>query len=111
MSTPHSASEGQPPPFNGQQTIYHIPPPDEPPPSYADATHSSSSPLLVGPPPNYGTYRAYTEPDESSVSSSDIESTSRSLPEWVGQALVVLSFLFIIYCFWKLVNDTDGFPG
>jgi hypothetical protein len=101
----------------GQQSIYHIPPPDDPPPEYAppsydDATHSATAPLLVGPPPDYGTYRAYPSPDASSIASSEIEETSRSLPEWVGQALVVMCFVGIIYGFWRLVNeDFDGFPG
>ncbi|KAF2242183.1 hypothetical protein BU26DRAFT_571411 [Trematosphaeria pertusa] len=102
-----------PPPWN-QHAAYQFPPPpppDEPPPSYDDATHSSSSPLLVGPPPNYGTDQAYAEPAESSVASSEIESTDRSLPEWVGQALVVIVFIGIIYGFWKLVNDPDGLDG
>lgn len=95
-----------------------MPPPDDPPPAYAppsyeDATHSSTAPLLVGPPTDYGTQRAYPSRDTSSVASSDIERTTRSLPEWVGQALVVFCFVGIIYGFWKLVNDPDfdGFPG
>jgi hypothetical protein len=68
---------------------------------------------MAGPPPNYGTVRAYPElePDASSTASSDIEETTRSLPEWVGQALVVLVFLAILYGFFRLVNDTDGFNG
>jgi hypothetical protein len=62
---------------------------------------------------SYGTHRAYPEPDFHSEVSSDIEETTRSLPEWVGQALVVLAFLTIIYGFWEFVHDTDldDFPG
>ncbi|KAF2679096.1 hypothetical protein K458DRAFT_408357 [Lentithecium fluviatile CBS 122367] len=112
MSSPSQPSRDQaypPPPPWSQSPVYHTPP-DEPPPSYDDATHSSSSPLLVGPPPDYGTYRAYPEPDESSIASSEIETTDRSLPEWVGQLLVVGVFVGIIYGFWKMVNDPpDGF--
>ncbi|ORX98612.1 hypothetical protein BCR34DRAFT_606885 [Clohesyomyces aquaticus] len=113
MNPLYSATQGQAPPALNQLPIFHLPPPDDPPPSYEDATHSSSSPLLVGPPPNYGTYRAYPEPDPdpSSTASSDIEETTRSLPEWVGQAMVVLVFLAILYGFFRLVNDTDGLSG
>ncbi|KAF2018321.1 hypothetical protein BU24DRAFT_461271 [Aaosphaeria arxii CBS 175.79] len=96
-----------PAPSAEHRPAYHEYPPEEPPPSYDDATHSSHSPLLVGPPPDYGTYRAYPSPDVSSVASSDIEGTSRSLPEWVGQAMVVLCFLGIIYGFWRVVNDPN----
>ncbi|KAF2470277.1 uncharacterized protein BDR25DRAFT_33219 [Lindgomyces ingoldianus] len=105
MNSSFPVLQGQPPSVMSRPPIYHLPPPDEPPPSYDDATHSSSSPLLVGPPPNYGTYQAYPEPDASSSASSDIEETTRALPEWVGQALVVLVFLGILYGFWRLVND------
>ncbi|KAF2869082.1 hypothetical protein BDV95DRAFT_457828, partial [Massariosphaeria phaeospora] len=85
--------------------------PDDPPPSYDDATRSSTVPLLVGPPPNYGTYEPYSEPDASSVASSEIEQIDRSLPEWVGQAMVVLCFVGVIYIFWRFINDPDGFDG
>src|SRR4051812_3688155 len=91
--------QGQNTPTFSQPPIYHLPPPNEPPPSYDDATHSSSTPLLVGPPPNYGTPRAYPEAEDSSMLSSDIEETTRALPEWVGQGLVVLCFLGILYGF------------
>lgn len=107
------SSRDQTPPYSG----YYIqpPPPEDPPPSYDDATRSSNAPLLVGPPPDYGTaYRAYPEPDTSSTASSDIERTNRSLPEWVGQALVVFCFVAIIYGFFSLANDVsdpEGFPG
>ncbi|PSN62363.1 hypothetical protein BS50DRAFT_638011 [Corynespora cassiicola Philippines] len=113
MNSQQPPRYGPPPPPNySQHTIYYPPPPDEPPPSYDDATHSASTPLLVGPPPDYGTYRAYPEPDQSSVASSDIEQSDRSLPEWVGQILVVFVFVAIIYGFWKLVNDPDiDLPG
>ncbi|KAF2704206.1 hypothetical protein K504DRAFT_462779 [Pleomassaria siparia CBS 279.74] len=112
MNDSSSTSRGQSPPAEGPHSIYYMHPPDDPPPSYDDATHSSYTPLLVGPPPDYGTaYRAYPEPDASSVASSDIERSNRSLPEWVGQALVVFCFVAIIYGFFSLVNDTDNLPG
>lgn len=62
----------------------------------------------------YGTYRAFPDLEAQSDTSSDIEESSRSLPEWVGQALVVFVFLSIIYGFWEFVHsdsDFDGFPG
>ncbi|KAF2008206.1 hypothetical protein P154DRAFT_614566 [Amniculicola lignicola CBS 123094] len=94
MSNSHQ--QPPPPPFAGPRSIYLIPPPDEPPPSYDDATQSSFAPLLTGPPPpSYGTY-AYPEPAASSTASSDDADSSRVLPEWVGQALVVICFLCII---------------
>jgi hypothetical protein len=99
--------------------VYPVLTPDDPlpaydPPSYDDATRSSTAPLLSGPPVySYGTYRAYPEPEYHSEASSDIEETTRSLPEWVGQALVVFAFLAIIYGFWEFVHDADldDFPG
>ncbi|OCL14859.1 hypothetical protein AOQ84DRAFT_384432 [Glonium stellatum] len=88
------------------QTAAASPPhPNEPPPSYDDATNSASTPLLVGPPPNYGT-QAYTDADESSMSSHPEEST-RVLPEWVGQGLVVLCFLGLLYGFWRVVSEPE----
>ncbi|KAF2731096.1 hypothetical protein EJ04DRAFT_567185 [Polyplosphaeria fusca] len=106
------ASQPQPAvPEARRPPIYHVPPPDEPPPSYEIATHSAASPLLVGPPPNYGTYSAYSEPEESSIASDDNDMNSRTLPEWVGQMLVVISFLAIIYGFWRLVNEPERLPG
>ncbi|KAF2751671.1 hypothetical protein M011DRAFT_472999 [Sporormia fimetaria CBS 119925] len=111
-----SAPQGAPRP----PTIVRLPvnafyapfPPDEPPPpydppSYDDATRSSTAPLLVGPPLDYGTHRAYPDLETGSLGSSDIEESSRTLPEWVGQALVVFVFLAIIYGFWEFVHDTD----
>ncbi|KAH7401419.1 hypothetical protein BKA66DRAFT_565059 [Pyrenochaeta sp. MPI-SDFR-AT-0127] len=93
----------------------HIPhdlPPDYPPPSYDDATGSETAPLLVGPPPDYGAFRAYS--DASSMASSEVEATDRSLPEWVGQALVVFVFVVIIYGFYRVISvpdSMDDFPG
>jgi hypothetical protein len=89
--------------------VHNSPPPDYPPPSYADATNSSSAPLLAGAPPGYGT----TFPDQSSIASSELEDTDRSLPEWIGQALVVFVFVSITYGFWRIINAperSDGFP-
>lgn len=91
---------------------HHEPLPDYPPPSYDDATGSETAPLLVGPPPDYGAFRAYS--DASSLASSEVEATDRSLPEWVGQSLVVFVFVAIIYGFYKVINapdSLDDFPG
>ena len=90
-----------------QTTTTSPPHPNEPPPSYDDATNSTLAPLLVGPPPNYGTQQAYTDADESSMSSHPEEST-RVLPEWIGQGLVVLCFLGLLYGFWNVVNEPDS---
>ncbi|KAF2196133.1 hypothetical protein GQ43DRAFT_476599 [Delitschia confertaspora ATCC 74209] len=110
-----SAQPSTPPPLPSiSEAIYQIPPlpPDEPPPSYDEATHSSSAPLLVGPQQNtYGTYRAYPGPETASPASSVIQDTTRTLPEWVGQALVVLCFLAILYGFYNLVSDPDAWLG
>ncbi|KAH7085907.1 hypothetical protein BKA63DRAFT_560533 [Paraphoma chrysanthemicola] len=121
----HAPSEAAPPlPVNDSNEHHHHhhyhhgprtpSPPDYPPPSYDDATRSETAPLLAGPPPNYGAFRAYVDPDESSIASSEVESADRSLPEWVGQALVVFLFVSIMYGFWKVINapdSLDSFPG
>jgi len=110
-------TEPPPPPPSSDHHHHYAPhdppPPDYPPPSYDDATRSGTVPLLVGAPPDYGAFRAYTEPDESSLASSEVESTGRTLPEWVGQALVVVMFVSIIYGFWTVINapDTDPYHG
>lgn len=41
--------------------------------------------------------------------SSDAEEDVQSLPEWVGQALVVIVFLSIIYGFWEFVVHGPDF--
>lgn len=116
--TAHISSD--PPAFDHHHNHHELPPgyhtlpvPDEPPPSYDYATHSDTTPLLVGPPPDYGTYRAYQDSDTASTASGEPESSSRSFPEWAGQFFVVLSFIGIMYGFWIVVNDPnfDGFPG
>lgn len=86
---------------------------EEPPPSYADAIRSLNSPLLVGPPPDYGAFRAYFDPDESSEASSEVDDTEQYLPEHIGQAFVVLIFVGMLYGFWRIVNqpDSEGYPG
>jgi len=82
---------------------------DDPPPSYEDTVGA------IGAPPGYGTFPLYTE--ESSIASSEVESSDRALPEWVGQSLVVFVFISIIYGFWKFINTPDdlspidGWPG
>ncbi|KAF2277545.1 uncharacterized protein EI97DRAFT_457548 [Westerdykella ornata] len=113
MDDASMAPRGPPhPPRIVQQRIYTAPHPNEPPPaydppSYEEATRSSSAPLLVGPNLGYGTYQAYEDLEANSVASSNIEESTRSLPEWVGQALVVIVFLAIIYMFWEFVHDAD----
>ena len=88
--------------------VRHTPPiPDEPPPSYDAATRLESAPLLAGPPPDYGAFRAYDDADESSIASSEAETRDRSLPEWLGQALVVFMFVCIMYGFWRLITAPD----
>lgn len=90
-------------------------PPDEPPPSYDDATQSAATPLLVGPPPGYGTHTAYSEHDpdleESSVASSDIERSDASLSESIGQVLGMLIFFSIMYGFWRFINTPADPPN
>ncbi|KAF7681566.1 hypothetical protein GT037_000542 [Alternaria burnsii] len=91
-----------PPPadaFQPDLPPHEYPPPDEPPPSYHDAIG------MTGAPPGYGTFRPYSE--ESSIASSEVESTHRALPEWFGQALVVFIFICLIYGFWEFINTPD----
>ncbi|KAF1843992.1 uncharacterized protein K460DRAFT_317036 [Cucurbitaria berberidis CBS 394.84] len=115
MDTSHlHASQGEPPApqIDNYHHARHDPPPNYPPPSYDDATGSPAALLLVGPPPDYGAFRTYH--DESSIASSEVEATDRSLPEWVGQALVVFVFVTIIYGFYRIINTPDSmddFPG
>ncbi|KAF1946411.1 hypothetical protein EJ02DRAFT_418523 [Clathrospora elynae] len=78
------------------------PTPEEPPPSYDDTT------ALIGAPPGYGTFRPYA--DGSSTASSEVETTDRSLPECVGQVLVVFIFVSLMYGFWKAINVPDESP-
>ncbi|USP73340.1 hypothetical protein yc1106_00614 [Curvularia clavata] len=72
---------------------------DEPPPSYDDAV------AISGAPPGYGTFTHF--PEDSSIASSEVDSSDRALPEWLGQLLVVLIFLGLIYGFWRFVHDDD----
>ncbi|KAF1920433.1 hypothetical protein BDU57DRAFT_534211 [Ampelomyces quisqualis] len=90
--------------------IHPSPPPDSPPPSYDDATSSASAPLLVGAPPGYGT----TFPDQSSVVDSELDESDRSIPEGLGQVVVIIVLLSITYAFWRIISAPDrpdGFPG
>ncbi|KAF2501628.1 hypothetical protein BU16DRAFT_534279 [Lophium mytilinum] len=103
------------PPSESNSTIIPIEVPiNELPPSYADATQSETAPLLSGPPPTYGTHeRVYPSPPasvHSSATSSAHEAGIRSLPEWVGQALVVLCFLGILYAFWRVIEEEGEEP-
>ncbi|KZM24992.1 uncharacterized protein EKO05_0009489 [Ascochyta rabiei] len=109
MHNPVAATQGYPSPRpqGFDDPVYAAPPPEEPPPSYDEAIHSSTSPLLVGPPPDYGAFRAYVDPDESSEASSEIEGTDQPLHEWLGQAFGILVFLGIMYAFWWTINQPD----
>lgn len=68
--------------------------------------------MLVGPGVHvdYGTQGGFPDLEAGSYASSDVEESSRSLPEWVGQALVVFIFLSIIYGFWEYVIHSDSDP-
>ncbi|KAF2630149.1 hypothetical protein BU25DRAFT_456551 [Macroventuria anomochaeta] len=103
------AAQGHHPPYHGDcdDPIYAAPPPEDPPPSYEDATHSSTSPLLVGPPPDYGAFQAYVDPDESSEASSEVEEADLSLPERIGQAFGVFVSVAILYIFWSIITSPD----
>ncbi|KAL5121072.1 hypothetical protein ACEQ8H_000923 [Pleosporales sp. CAS-2024a] len=107
----HAPADAHTPPATITHHPYHdmapSPPPDYPPPSYNDATNASSAPLLAGAPPGYGT----TFPDQSSIASSELEDSDRLLPEWIGQALVVLVFVSITYGFWRIINAPDPPDG
>ncbi|PVH92769.1 hypothetical protein DM02DRAFT_619726 [Periconia macrospinosa] len=110
--SPPASWPNQPPP-----TYELPPPPNEPPPSYHDATHSETSPLLVGPPPGYGTYSPYRDHDahsSSATTTSEIEVEETTATEYVGQAVVVALFCGIMYGFWLLASHPadyfDPFP-
>ncbi|KAJ4412613.1 hypothetical protein N0V91_000372 [Didymella pomorum] len=110
-----STTQGHHPPHQGQfnDPVYADPPPIEPPPSYEDATHSSTSPLLVGPPPDYGAFRAYVDPDESSEASTEGDDSEQYLPERIGQVFAIMILFGIFYLFWSIIFqvDPDDFPG
>ena len=78
--------------------------PDEPPPSYDEVTRLESAPLLVGPPPDYGAFTAYGDPETSTVASSEAEGTDRSFAEYVGQFFVLIVLGLIVYAFWKVID-------
>ncbi|KAH6637764.1 hypothetical protein C7974DRAFT_148015 [Boeremia exigua] len=105
-----SAPRGQHPVqhSNCYDPVYAAPPPEEePPPSYDAATYSPTSPLLVGPPPDYGAIRAYLDPDESSEASSEVDETEQYFPERLGQAFSVLMLVGILCIFWSIINQPD----
>ncbi|KAJ4384681.1 hypothetical protein N0V86_000282 [Didymella sp. IMI 355093] len=110
-----SATRGHPPPHHGpcDDPLYTDPPPTEPPPSYEDATHSAASPLLVGPPPDYGAFRAYVDPDESSEASTEGDDTEQYLPERIGQFFAFMVLIAIFYLFWSIIfqSDPDDWPS
>lgn len=100
------ATQGHHPPHYGSchDPIYAVPPPEEPPPSYDDAIHSTTSPLLVGPAPDYGAFRAYVDPDESSEASSEVEEAEHSLSDRVNQCFAMLVLVVNLYIIWRLIN-------
>lgn len=109
----HQATQDHPSPHHDCDTpIYNDRLPGEPPPSYHDATHSSASPLLVGPPPDYGAFRAYVDPDVSSEASTDVDDAEQYLPERIGQAFSILVLVGILFLFWRIITqpDPDHFP-
>lgn len=111
----HQATQGHrsPPYGHGDaHTIYNDPYPEEPPPSYDVATHSSTSPLLVGPPPDYGAFRAYVDPDASSEATTEVDDTEQYLPERLGQAFSILVIMGMLFLFWSIITqpDPDGLP-
>ncbi|KAF3005134.1 hypothetical protein E8E13_010350 [Curvularia kusanoi] len=109
MQTSPSAAQGHHPPHQPSclDPIYATPPPEDPPPSYDAATHASTSPLLVGPPPDYGAFRAYVDPYESSEASSETDDNEQYLPERLGQAFAVFTIVGILCLFWRIVSQPD----
>ncbi|KAJ4990754.1 hypothetical protein SVAN01_03763 [Stagonosporopsis vannaccii] len=109
MLSPPSPAQGRPAPHHSpcDDLIYAVPPPEEQLPSYDDATHSSTAPLLVGPPPDYGAFRAYVDPDESSAATSEADDGEQYLPERIGQAFTVCILVGILYLFWRAINQPD----
>lgn len=61
----------------------------------------------MGPPPDYGAFRAYTDPDETSEASSEADDNEQYMPERLGQAFVVLILLGILYLFWRIISQPD----
>lgn len=112
--TQPQASQQNPPAYTPPQqppTYEDLLPPNHPPPSYDDATHSETSPLLVGPPPGYGTY---AEVDAQSTSSSTVASDveeETSVAEYVGHAVVVFMFFAVVYGLWSIASDPPDFLG
>ncbi|KAF1929120.1 uncharacterized protein M421DRAFT_4924 [Didymella exigua CBS 183.55] len=104
MDQDPSAAQGHPPPHHGH---CHGPIYTDPPPSYEDATHSSTSPLLVGSPPDYGAFRAYVDPYESSEASTEGDDNAQYLSERIGQAFAFVILLGILYLFWSIVTQPD----
>jgi hypothetical protein len=81
---------------------HEYPPSNEPPPTYDEAISNGAAP------PGYGTFRPFRPyTDESSIASSEVESTDRALPEWFGQLLVVFIFLCLIYGFYEFITSPD----
>jgi hypothetical protein len=61
----------------------------------------------VGPPPDYGAFRAYTDPDESSEASSEADDSEQNMPERLGQVFAVFILLGILYLFWSIIGQPD----
>ena len=97
---PRYSSHHHDPPFTASSA-------EEPPPSYEDATHSTTAPLLVGPRTDYGAFRAYVDPDDSSEASSEVDDTEQYMPERVGQTFALLVLVALLYVFWTTINQPD----
>lgn len=61
----------------------------------------------MGPPPDYGAFRAYVDPDESSEASTEIDDTEQYLPERIGQAFAIMIIVGILYLFWRIITQPD----
>lgn len=67
----------------------------------------------MGPPPDYGAFRAYVDADESSEASTEGDDTEQYLPERIGQFFAIMILVGIFYLFWSIVfqPDSDDLPG
>lgn len=61
-------------------------------------------------PPTY-TYGTWQERDDSSVASTELESSDDpGLAEYVGNFVVLSFFAVVIYYFWHMLNNPAGHP-
>lgn len=64
------------------------------------------------PAPSYS-YGTWQEPDDSSTTSTEIETQDSTFHEWVGHVVIISLLVAILYGFWSLL-EVDGprpFPG